>query len=100
MADRRHDKHAAPAGAMRIDKFLWFARLASSRSGAQTLAESGTLRVDGRRIERAHAPVRVGNIIAFVQGSSVRVCRIEALPQRRGPASEAATLFSEVANPG
>lgn len=85
-----------PTPTMRIDKFLWFARLTRSRSAGQALAESGTLRLDGRRIDRAHAPVRPGSIIAFVQNGTVRVVRIEALPVRRGPASEAASLCTDL----
>lgn len=84
--------------AMRLDLFLWFARLARTRSAAQAYAAAGTLRLDGRRIDRAHAPVRVGSVIAFVQGNRVRVIRVEALPQRRGPATEAAMLYIDLAN--
>ena len=36
---------------LRIDKYLWFARLSKSRSTAQKLAEDGHIRVNGRRIE-------------------------------------------------
>ena len=50
---------------MRLDRFLWFARLARTRSAAQAIAEKGTLRIDGRRIERSAAPVRVGSVLAF-----------------------------------
>jgi ribosome-associated heat shock protein Hsp15 len=83
---------------MRLDRFLWFARLARTRSAAQTMAEAGTLRLDGRRIERAHAPVRVGSTLAFMQGDRVRVIRIGMLPRRRGPAAEAAALYTDLAN--
>ncbi len=79
---------------MRLDRFLWFARLAKTRSAAQAIAEKGTLRLDGRRIERAHVAVRVGAVLAFPLGGRVRVLRIEALPRRRGPAAEAATLYT------
>ena len=34
-------------------------------SVAQAVAESGSLRIDGRRIERAHCPVRVGDTLTF-----------------------------------
>ncbi len=81
---------------MRIDRFLWFARLATSRTAAQVIAQAATLRLDGRRIDRAHAPVRVGSILTFVQHGRVRVIRIEALPSRRGPPSEAATLYASL----
>jgi ribosome-associated heat shock protein Hsp15 len=83
-------------GAMRLDRFLWFARLVKTRGAAQTLAETGMLRLDGRRIERSSAQVRVGSVIAFPLRGKVRVLRVEALPQRRGPAPEAAGMYQEL----
>jgi ribosome-associated heat shock protein Hsp15 len=79
---------------VRLDRFLWFARLAKTRSVAQAIAEAGTLRLDGRRIERSSTPVRVGNILAFPLHGKVRVLRVEALPKRRGPPAEAAALYT------
>jgi ribosome-associated heat shock protein Hsp15 len=81
---------------MRLDRFLWWARLAKTREAAQAMAEAGTLRLDGRRIERAHAPVRVGSVLAFSWHGGVRVLRVETLPARRGPAAEARTLYTEL----
>ncbi len=84
------------ADTMRLDRFLWFARLAKTRDVAQALACDGHLRLDGRAIDRAHAPVRVGNILTFVHAGRVRVLRIEALPVRRGPAPEAQACYQEL----
>lgn len=88
----------APASApsQRIDKFLWFVRLSRSRSAAQALAEKGVMRLNGRRIERAHSPVRVGDLITLPHGERVRVVRVLRLPERRGPASEAADCYDEL----
>jgi ribosome-associated heat shock protein Hsp15 len=79
---------------IRIDRFLWFARLAKSRSAAQAIAEKGTLRLDGRRIERSSAMVRVGSIVVYPLMGRVIALRVEALPRRRGPPAEAATLYT------
>ena len=81
---------------LRMDKFLWFARLSTSRSAAQKLAEDGHIRLNGRRIERAHAPVRPGDLITFPHPSGVRVVRVIVLPVRRGPTPEAHTCFEEL----
>lgn len=80
----------------RIDRFLWFARLSKSRGIAQALCESGHIRLDGRRIDRAHCPVRVGSILSLPLPGGVRAIRIETLPSRRGPASEAAALYLDL----
>lgn len=84
------------ADSQRIDRFLWFARLTKTRSLAQHVCTRGHLRVDGRRIDRAHAPVRVGNVLSLPLAGGVRVLRIERLPVRRGPAPEAAALYTEI----
>lgn len=85
---------------MRIDRFLWWARLAKTRSAAQAIAEAGRLRIDGRVIERAHCPVRVGNVLTYPAHGEVRVVRVEALPVRRGPAPEAQGCYSDLLAPG
>ena len=81
---------------MRLDRFLWFARFARTRSAAQTLAEDGHLRITGRPAASRHAPVRVGDVLTFAWGNEVRVIRIEALPRRRGPAPEARMCYTDL----
>jgi len=87
---------SAEAPSLRIDKYLWFVRLAPNRSSAQALAERGIIRLNGRRIERAHVPVRVGDLITVPQGMAVRVIRVEKLPARRGPFAEAQLCYSAI----
>lgn len=84
------------ADTLRLDKFLWFARIVKSRALAQALAEGGRLRIGGRIADRAHTPVRVGDVLAFAQRGQVRVLRVEALPARRGPPAEARALYVDL----
>jgi ribosome-associated heat shock protein Hsp15 len=84
---------------VRLDKFLWFARLAKTRSLAQEVAASGHLRIDGRVVDRAHVMVRAGNVLSFPLHGRVRVIRIEALPARRGPAAEAQACYTDLSPP-
>jgi ribosome-associated heat shock protein Hsp15 len=84
------------ADSLRLDKFLWFARIVKTRSAAQALAEDGRIRIHRRVVDRAHAPVRVGDVLSFAHRGTVRVLRIEALPARRGPPAEARALYSEL----
>lgn len=88
------------ADSLRLDKFLWFARIARTRGQAQELAERGRIRLSGRVIDRAHAPVRVGDVLSFVQRGAVRVLKVEALPARRGPPAEARAHYCELTEPG
>ena len=84
------------AETLRLDKFLWFARIVKTRSLAQQLAEEGHLRIDGRVVDRAHAPVRPGDVLSFALRGRVRVIRVEQLPKRRGPPAEAREMYSEI----
>lgn len=74
---------------MRIDKLLWYLRLAPSRNAAQTLAENGHIRLNGRRIDRSHQKIAMGDVLTLPLGKSVQVIELLALPIRRGPAPEA-----------
>jgi ribosome-associated heat shock protein Hsp15 len=82
--------------ALRLDKFLWFARIAKSRTIAQSIALNSHMRIDGRPVDRAAAPVRVGSVLTFALADKVRVLRVEALPARRGPAPEAAACITDL----
>ena len=84
------------ADSLRLDKFLWFARIVKTRALAQALAEEGRIRIAGRVVDRAHAAVRIGDVLSFAHHGKVRVLRIEALPTRRGPPAEARALYAEL----
>ena len=81
---------------MRLDKYLWFVRVVKSRSLAQEIAEAGHLRIDGRATMRAHAEVRIGQVLSFPLNDKVRILRVEALPARRGPATEAQACYTDL----
>jgi ATP-dependent RNA helicase SUPV3L1/SUV3 len=90
---------AEPAATMRLDRFLWFARIVKTRPFAQALAEGGHLRIDGRAVARAAAAVRAGNILTFADHrGQVRAIRVMALPARRGPPDEARACYVDLAN--
>jgi ribosome-associated heat shock protein Hsp15 len=89
-----------PADAMRLDKWLWQARFFKSRSLAAALCNAGRLRVSGTVVRKAHYAIRVGDVLTFPLGPHIRVVRILALGERRGPASEARTLYEDLAPPG
>lgn len=78
---------------MRIDKLLWHLRLARSRNLAQALVEQGHIRLNGRRIERSHQKVDIGDILTIPLASGVSVIEVLLLPARRGPAPEARACY-------
>jgi ribosome-associated heat shock protein Hsp15 len=81
---------------MRLDRYLFFIRLAKSRTLAQVLIEEGHVRVDGKRIAKPAEEVRVGSVIALPLRGNVRILRVVALPTRRGPAAEARLAYEEI----
>jgi ribosome-associated heat shock protein Hsp15 len=81
---------------VRIDRFLFFIRLVKSRTLAQSLIESGHVRLDGRRVQKSSEEVRAGSMLAFPLHDKVRVLRVLSLPIRRGPAAEARACYEEV----
>jgi len=88
---------------VRIDKLLWFLRLAPSRTLAHDWVAEGHFRLNGRRIEKPSAAVAEGDVLTVPARSGVRVIEVIALPTRRGPAPEAfacyRTLDERAANP-
>jgi ribosome-associated heat shock protein Hsp15 len=84
---------------MRIDKLLWYLRLAKTRGVAQEMAETGHIRLNGRRIERAHQKVCVGDTLVVPLAQGVRAIEVLALPVRRGPAPEAQSCYRVLDGP-
>ena len=91
------DGGGGPAEAVRLDKWLWRARFFKSRSLAARVCALGRVRVGGNVVRKAHYAVRVGDVLTIPSGRQIRVVRVDSLGVRRGPAAEARTLYSEVA---
>lgn len=88
----------SPAG-LRLDKWLWFARFCKTRTLAARLCGDGHVRIDGTPTRKPNATVRPGQVLTFVQRHQVRVIKILALAERRGPATEAQLLYEDLAPP-
>ena len=81
---------------LRLDAWLWHARLAKTKGGCARLVEAGGFRLNRQPVTKAPARLRVGDVLTFALGERVRVWRVLALGERRGPATEAATLYEEI----
>ncbi len=92
-------KPQSTSATLRIDKLLWYLRLAKSRSAAQAMISAGHIRIDGRRLEKPHLPVHGDQVITVPIGNHVRVLRIITIPHRRGPATEAQACYTEISLP-
>ncbi|HUL05755.1 MAG TPA: RNA-binding S4 domain-containing protein [Candidatus Acidoferrum sp.] len=83
----------------RLDKWLWFARFCKSRTLASKLCAAGKIRIGGELVHKAHYLVRPGDVLTFPQGPHIRVVRVLQLGVRRGPATEARTLYEDLEPP-
>lgn len=82
-----------------MDQWLWHARFFKTRSLATKIVSGGHLRVDGARISKPAHALRPGATLTFQQGRRIRIIRVEALAERRGPAPEAQTLYTDLTPP-
>ena len=81
---------------MRIDRYLHCIRLAKSRTLAQAIIDEGHVRIDGKRVEKASEDLRVGSVVGLPLHGRVRILKVLALPERRGPAAEARLCYEEL----
>ncbi len=84
------------AATIRVDKWLWQARFFKTRRAASKLCLAGKVRTGGRAITKAHFALKPGDVLTFPQARRIRVVRVLALGERRGPATEAAMLYEDL----
>jgi len=83
-------------GAIRLDKWLWQARFFKSRSLSAAQIEEGRVRVNGQPVTKISTAIRTGDVLTFAQGGRIRVVRVLAAGERRGPATEAQMLYVDL----
>lgn len=85
-----------PAEGQRLDKWLWHARFARTRTAAAQLVAEGHVRINARRITTCGRRVRPGDVLTVALGDRVSVVRLRAFAARRGPAVAARELYETV----
>jgi len=79
---------------IRIDKWLWAARFFKTRSLAAKAVDSGKVRGNGEGAKPSRA-LKPGDELAIRAGEYDWVVEVLALSRQRGPAAQAALLYSE-----
>ncbi|HEX4323671.1 MAG TPA: RNA-binding S4 domain-containing protein [Gaiellaceae bacterium] len=79
---------------VRVDKWLWAARFAKTRSAATELVVAGHVKIGGERVKPARE-IAHGDTVEIRLGPVRRVIIVTGLAERRGPAKIAATLYQE-----
>ena len=83
---------------VRIDKWLWAARMFKTRSQATKACDAGHVSVDGKAA-KASRSVKPGMTVNVLAPGGRRILHIVALGDRRGPASVAQTLYEDQTPP-
>lgn len=85
---------APPDTRIRLDKWLWAARLFKTRSLAGDAIGKGHVRVNGAGAKAARE-VRVGDRVDLTHGQMPLQIEVKALSDVRGPAPQAQTLYQQ-----
>lgn len=99
MTERGEDGAAAGGATRRVDQWLWFARIVKSRTQAADLVLAGKVRLNRVHVEKPSQTVKVGDVLTVTAHERVRVLKVAAAGARRGPATEAVTLFEDLTPP-
>jgi ribosome-associated heat shock protein Hsp15 len=85
-----------PAAPVRVDKWLWAARLVKTRSLGTEAVKGGRVDVNGRTIKPSKE-IRPGDRLELTNGPVRIAVVVRGTAERRGSASVAALLYDETA---
>lgn len=83
----------------RVDKWLFYARIVKSRALAQKLAVSGRVRINRDKTAQASDLVKPGDVLTVTLDGRILVLEVVEAGTRRGPATEARTLYKDMSPP-
>tara|TARA_R110000787_G_scaffold162315_1_gene275700 strand:- start:1585 stop:1971 length:387 start_codon:yes stop_codon:yes gene_type:complete len=84
---------------LRVDKWLWHARFFKTRSLAAARVQAGDIRINAERTTKRASMVGAGDVLTFAIGDHIRVIQIDLVGTRRGPATEAQALYTDLSPP-
>lgn len=79
---------------VRLDRWLWAARLVRTRALAAEAIDGGRVQVNGERAKRARL-VGPGDRVRFRHGPFEHLLTVRGVSERRGPAAVARELYEE-----
>ena len=80
----------------RIDKWLWHARFAKTRTVAQKLVSGGNVRLDREKITNNSQKVKAGQVLTLSLPRDVKIVKIVAFAEKRGSFQIAQTLYEDL----
>jgi ribosome-associated heat shock protein Hsp15 len=80
----------------RLDKWLWYARFARTRSACARLVSEGRVRLNGKRVDQPSKGIVIGDVLTIAAEHGTIVARVEGLGERRGNADAARELYEPI----
>ena len=84
---------------LRADKWLWYARVAKTRSLAAGLIKSGKVRINSERISSPSRTITLEDVLTITLERQIKILKVLQLGSRRGPAAEAQLLYEDLSPP-
>ena len=81
---------------IRLDKWLWFARIVKSRTLAQKMVRSGKIRVNKLKFVNPAKLIIAGDVLTIAFEQKIFVLKIVSCGTRRGPFVEARQLYEDM----
>jgi ribosome-associated heat shock protein Hsp15 len=92
------DELTASAASVRLDRWLWAARLYKTRGLAHAACAGGKVHVNGQAAKPSRA-IRAGDRLRVSLGEWRRELVVRSLAERRGPARAAQALYEDHSPP-
>jgi ribosome-associated heat shock protein Hsp15 len=86
------------SASVRVDRWLWAARLFKTRSQAAKACTAGHVKINDEAAKSAK-PVKVGDSVHATTPGGVRILVVTKLADKRGPAAQARALYEDHSPP-
>ena len=81
---------------VRLDKWLWFARVVKTRTLAQKLIRSGKVRANKVKLTNPANPVGADDVLTITLERQIKILKIVDCGVRRGPFAQASKLYEDL----
>lgn len=94
MSNNKHNEDDSATGKVRLDKWLWAARLFKTRALAKDAVEGGKVSIDGHK-PKPGKEIATGTVLTVRQGWDEKTLLVTGLSEQRRSAPEAQLLYTE-----
>ena len=93
ISEEKKSKNDKMLNLNRLDIWLWHSRFSRTRVNSQKICKKGQIRVNGKRVMKAHKLIKKGDIVTLPSGTEIVVLRIISMPEKRLCASSATNPY-------